>query len=69
MYTARIERKDTLEILEAQDCTLREALRLVNVAWFASGYQDEVLDAQVIDQETGRTLEAWWTIEDEDEEV
>ena len=65
MYTARIERKDTLEIIEAHDCTLREALRLVNVAWFASGYDEENLDAWIIDQETGAKLDAWWTIDEE----
>ena len=58
MYTARITRNDTLETIEASGLTLREALRLVNVSWFACGYQEEVLSACIIDEASGRVLRA-----------
>jgi len=72
MYTARITRNDTLETIEASGLDLREALRLVNVSWFACGYQEEALSACIIDEASGRVLRAWWEegITDEDfEEV
>ena len=60
MYKARITRNDTLETIEASNLTLAEALRLVNVAWFSCGYNEEVLSACIIHEDTGRTLQAWW---------
>lgn len=60
MYTARIIRNNTQEMIEVPGLTLREALRLVNIAWFSCGYQEEALSACIIDEASGRVLRAWW---------
>ena len=54
MFKARITNKKTQEIVEAEDCTLREALRLCNVAYFAAGYDDDAVSVVIINQLTGK---------------
>ena len=60
MFQVRITNNYTQESIEANDCTLREALRLVNVAFFAAGRDNYCLSASIKNVETGATVPGYW---------
>ena len=60
MYTTTIIHKDTGEAVRCEHTDLVTALRLFRVAYFASGYNDEVLTGKIVDEETGMELDSYW---------
>lgn len=60
MFQVTITNNYTQEVMQADDCTLREALRLVNVARFGACYNDEALSVIILNTETGDFVPGFW---------
>ena len=60
MFQVYIVNNYTQEAMEVSDCSLREALRLVNVAFFAAGRDNACLSATIKNIETGDYIPGYW---------
>ena len=58
MYTVRIYNLESDEIMESDCIRLKEALRIVNVAYFSCGYDETKMKIEII-SENGDKLEMW----------
>lgn len=58
-WTVKIVNKETCEILEAGYNTFSDARRTANIAFFAAGYDEDIMEISIICVPTGEIITDW----------